>query len=115
MPTLCHPPQSAPTTFTPDQRLALFLMSAPRSVSQVVLAYLSLERVAHVAACRALLPGMTNEDRRVIQENAARALGVTSDGLAVIFCKRPRWSVSMLEFWAARGSYQGGNPGSFAA
>lgn len=101
----CKKNESPQATYSPEQRLAFFLMSAPRSVSQATLGHLPLERVRQIAACRNSLPGMNNEDRRFIQESVARALGITSDGLSVVFCKRPRWAVSMVVYWAVRGSY----------
>lgn len=105
MKPLCRLAAKKPKALTPDQRLVFFLMSAPRSVSQAVLSHLPTTRVGPVAASRNNLPGLTNDDRRAIQSSAARVLGITSDGLTVLFYKRPRWAVSMLEYWAARGSY----------
>lgn len=98
--------QGIPQHLSMEGRVAYFLMSVPRSVAQAVLENTPLELVAKVAASRADLPGLTNEDRRAVQASAARALGVDQADLDSLFFKRPKWAVSVLFFWAARGFYK---------
>jgi hypothetical protein len=106
--TTAHPTKtSVPAHLSIEGRLACFLMSVPRNVAKTVISYSSPNQVRAMAVARKDLPGLTSEDCRQVQMSAAKAMGVDDSQLSVVFFNRPRWAVSVLGFWAARGSYLG--------